>query len=421
MTDFHAIAEQAVLARRVHRNMDADIARFVAHVGGTDNAIITIHRRTRSTLEGNALFDAVAMQAVIAIRGGQTFHTGVDGFIAQKRRQARISSVLTTIDGIAEFSAIAEQTIRASAVFRRVIALVRRFVAGIHSAGHAVVTVGIRSVLAAKIGVTGFRTIAELAILAQTVFSSEYAGVVILIAGIDGARDGVDARRGTGHAPIGLVARFHAVAEQSINAQIVICRMDANIVRFIAGVNRATDAVVTIPRRAGACTGDANVSDGAEQTVYARTAFVAGQRFASAGVQIADADRAIRNQTAAIHRRGDTRSTRAGVIDAAQIAVGARIAVIRRENATERRRASVIRARIAVTAQRIVRAVGALIDQFVAVVQRTCDAVIAVGRRSRQTGPAQADFNAVAEKPIVTMSRRQAFHARIRAFVAERG
>jgi len=181
------------------------------------------------------------------------------------------------------------------------------------------------------------------------------------------------------------MARFSSIAECGIVTQFVTSGVDANVVCFIACVNGTGDAVIATKRCAGTGSGNANIAHGAKQPIIARTAFICRQRFTNSRSQVADADGTICFQPAAIERSPDTSSPETGVHHAADIPIRAGVGVIGCENATERRITSIIRACIAVAAQRMLWAMSALIDKLIAHIRGARDIVVAIRRITRLT------------------------------------
>lgn len=259
------------------------------------------------------------------------------------------------------------------------------FVAGVDSAGNAIVAVRVCPILTAEVCVAGFHAVAILSILTEVVVRRVYASVLILIAGVDGAANGVSTGWRAGVASVRRMARFSSGAERMIVTQFVTGGMNANVVCFIACVDSTGDTVVATERCPGAGSRDANIADGAKQPVIARTAFISRQCFTDTRSQVTDADGAICFQSAAIKRCSDTSATQTGIHHAANVPIRAGIGVIGRENATECRVASIIRTGIAVAAQRMLRAMRALINKLIAHVQGARNIVVTIWRQTRLT------------------------------------
>lgn len=130
-------------------------------------------------------------------------------------------------------------------------AAVRRFVARIDGAADAVIAGDWRSGQAAHDAVAGLDAIAEQTIGAFRVVWDVGAGVRAEVAEIVGARHVVIAvERRSSLAACERITNLDAIAGGSVAAKRVVWLVGAAIERFIAGIDRAADSVIT--RRAGA-------------------------------------------------------------------------------------------------------------------------------------------------------------------------
>jgi len=83
-----------------------------------------------------------------------------------------------------DLGTVAEQTVAARGVVRSVIARIRALVAGVHRTGHQVVAIGIGTVLTAQRHVTDLGTVAEQTVAAHGVIRRVIATIRGLVARI---------------------------------------------------------------------------------------------------------------------------------------------------------------------------------------------------------------------------------------------
>jgi len=101
-------------------------------------------------------------------------------------------------------------------------------------------------------GATGLGTVAEKTIVAQRVARRMIAAIGSLVARIRRATDGIRAiRRGPRLTTERHVADFRAVTEEAVAAYSIVADMVAAIGCLVAGIDRAADTVTAIRRCAG--------------------------------------------------------------------------------------------------------------------------------------------------------------------------
>ena len=154
------------------------------------------------------------------------------------------------------------------------IAAVRRLVAAVRRARHAVIAVRSRPRLATGHRVARLRTVAPQTVIARTIHRSVIAAVRRLVAAVRRARHAVIAvrsrpRLATGHR----VARLRTVAPQTVIARTIHRSVIAGVRRLVAAVRRARHAVIAVRSRPRLATGHrvARLRTVAPQTVIART------------------------------------------------------------------------------------------------------------------------------------------------------
>jgi len=155
-----------------------------------------------------------------------------------------------------------------------VIAAIRHLITGIRGAGHDIGTIRRRSGLAVVHRITHLSPVAKLTVTAQTVVGYVGTHVVDFVARVHRATDAViTIRRGTSLATVDRVAGFHTVAKLPVVTRGVVRAVHTDVVHFITGVNRAADGVVTIGRCAGLAVvkGITRLAAVAEQPVVAHT------------------------------------------------------------------------------------------------------------------------------------------------------
>ena len=379
IADLRTVTEHAVVTEAVIRRIRAT-AGFVAHVNRAGDAVIAIGRRAGlAVVNGIADFHAVTLKAVAASRIVRQVVARIGVFVAgvDRTRDAviavRCHTGLTIVCRIADFNAVTELTIGTDTVIRRVVTRVGVFVAGINRAAYAVIAVGRRARLAVIDRVANFDTVTELAVGADAVIRRVVAGVGVLVAGINRATDAVIAIRC--HACLAIVDRiadFHTVTVQPVGANTVVRRVVTGVGVLVAGIDRATYAVITVGRRTrNAAVAKADFDAVAVVSVIALTVgqavyalvfiFVATQWFsARLGAVLAVIDR---------------------VADFVAVTIKTIVAevVVGRILATLAGNAHINRAVHAVVAKQVDRRVGAGVTHFIAGIFRAIDAVIAVG------------------------------------------
>lgn len=153
---------------------------------------------------------------------------------------------LTAQRRTAPLRTVTEQAVVAETIVGRIYAVITVLVAKIQSACHAVVAVRRRAGLTVQQGVTGFEAVAKQAVVTQAVVGRVRAGVASLVTDVNGAPDFVTAGLGAGPAVELWVARFAAIAEQTVVAKNVLGTIHAKVTVFIAQVDRAAHAVIAI-------------------------------------------------------------------------------------------------------------------------------------------------------------------------------
>ena len=162
-----------IVAKRVIRRVHHHVAHFIAAVIRAPHAVIHRHRRARLAVQGRiARLGAVAELTIVAKRVIRRVHHHVAHFIAaviraphaviHRHRRARLA-----VQGrIARLGAVAELTIVAKRVIRRVHHHVAHFIAAVICTRHAVVHRHRNARLATEKGITSFGPVAELAVVA---------------------------------------------------------------------------------------------------------------------------------------------------------------------------------------------------------------------------------------------------------------
>ncbi len=93
------------------------------------------------------------------------------------------------------------------------------FIAGVDRAGDAIIATNSPARLAARHRIAGLRSVAENPVVTGSVIGCVVAILVKIIAGVHRAGDAVTAiRRRTGQAPCDGIARLHTIAEQRVVA-----------------------------------------------------------------------------------------------------------------------------------------------------------------------------------------------------------
>lgn len=142
MADFQAIAVQVVVTRVALRCVVARIRGLVARIQGAADSVVAAGGSSRRASSALASLQTIAMQAIVAVRVGQTVHTGIGVLVTKCRRSAWVNGVGTTTRGMTNFRTIAVITVLAGSMIRCVGATVTRFVTGVNRAGNTVVTIG---------------------------------------------------------------------------------------------------------------------------------------------------------------------------------------------------------------------------------------------------------------------------------------
>ena len=174
-----------IVAVRVDRTLVAGIRRFVAKLLRAAR-IGTVH----AAQDGVAHFEAVAEQPVIARRVVLGMIARIRALIARVYRTGnavaaiRVRTILTPERYVADFHPITEKSIRTHRMVRRVIARIRRFVARINCTRDRVGAVRIGSVLASQGHVTDLGTVAEQTVAAHGVIRRVIATIRGLVARI---------------------------------------------------------------------------------------------------------------------------------------------------------------------------------------------------------------------------------------------
>lgn len=168
MANFQAIAMQIVIAEAALRSVVARIGRLVASIQGAADAVVAVWGSSGRASSAEASLRTVAMQAIVAMRVGQTVHTGISVLVAKRGWSAWVGGVRTSTRGITNFSTIAIVAILAGIMVGCVSATVSRFVARINSTGNPVGTIGRSSGLTNPV-YTRLDTIAMLSVVAMLV------------------------------------------------------------------------------------------------------------------------------------------------------------------------------------------------------------------------------------------------------------
>lgn len=193
-----AVAELAVIAMRIVRRMRARTRGLDAHVVGASDAVVAngVVRRVIAGLSGLIAGVGCACDAVVSIE-----------------RDAR----LAIMQRVANLDTIAKDVVVTSSIVRRVIAGVRRLIARVGCARHAVVAARrkwIRHATTSRI--TLLDAVAEDSVAAQCVVRFIHAGMGLFEANVNGARYSIVAAHWrTGHAST-VIANFLSIAEDAV-------------------------------------------------------------------------------------------------------------------------------------------------------------------------------------------------------------
>ena len=259
IAQLNTVTELTVVANAVVSCMGALVVDLIAGVERTRNAVVAIgHCARLTTVHRVANFIAVAIQTVIAESVVRRVHTHVRVFVT--RIHSTVNGVITirrgtrqaTVDRIAHFRPVTIQAVAARAVVRRIGTHICVFVALIDRARNSVVAIGRRASLATEHRIAEFNAVAELRVVARTVIGRINADVVDFVARIDSTTHSVIAvRRGTGLAIVERIACLRAVAVLTVRTVGVHRKVVTRVGRLVTGVCSTRNVIVAIGRRTG--------------------------------------------------------------------------------------------------------------------------------------------------------------------------
>jgi len=238
---FDAIASYAVVAHVVVGHETARIIRFVASIGRTRTVVITNDGATRLATDVRITrLDAIAIQSVAASRIVCDVIAAIIGFIAAIRSASDVVGAidrrtrLATQHLVACLDAVAEQAVRAEVVILDVRTRVQLQIAEVVGARNVVITIERRAVHAAKHRIANFDAVAGDTIAAKSIvcrIRTTISGFVAIVHRTGNAVVTWRTRRlstASSHCAYSGITRFRAIAIQAVITRGIVGSIRAN-------------------------------------------------------------------------------------------------------------------------------------------------------------------------------------------------
>jgi len=252
IASLYAVAEQAVVTRRIVYAVNDGISNLVARVHRAPNTVIGRRSHASLAIQSRiASLGAVAEQAIVTKSVTWRVDDGIGSLVARVHRAPnpvigrRSHASLAIQRRIASLYAVAEQAVVTKSVTWRVDDGIGNLVARVHRAPNPVIGRRSHASLAIQRRIASLYAVAEQAVVTRRIVYAVNDRISSLVARVHRAPNPVIGRRS--HASLAIqrrIASLYAVAEQAIVTKSVTRRVDDGIGSLVARIHRAPNPVI---------------------------------------------------------------------------------------------------------------------------------------------------------------------------------